>query len=516
MPIAHQSPPKQSDQSDVGRFCEISTLTIPARAFYAPVAAAYVTAVAGQAGFPADLSHQLGQALLLVFKELLARAFSPADSQAVQLDCELLPLGLKISLREQGLPLTQSELSTLATDPPTCPLVQFGENSTCVRDVWDEVAFLNLGRAGAEIRLLKYFTEAEPASSEEVCSVAPAPASPSFVPGKPQIFTLRPFAPADAQAVVRLLYRTYGYSYPFEHLYYPERLIALNAAGSFQSLVAVSPQGELVGHVALFLSPERPALAELGAGVVHPDFRGHGCLRQLTDYALDEARRRQLHGLYGRPVTNHTYSQQVAEAAGFIPCGLLLGFGPASLSFKQIHEDLSQRESLLLIYFSLLPLSLGPIFLPPRHRDFLLHLSAGLGMSPVVLPLPGESLPAGTSGHLDLTTHQASATANLKLKAVGPDTPAELKRVLKHLCQARFEVILLDLDLRQPAAALLVPACESLGFFFAGLLPGGSGAPTLILQYLNNLPLDYDRIQLHSPQAQEILAYVKQVDPNRI
>jgi GNAT superfamily N-acetyltransferase len=494
--------------------CEISTLTIPARASYAPVAAAYVAAVAGQFGFPADQSRQLGQSLLLVLEELLARAFSPADNQAVQLACEFLPEGLKISLREQGLPLTQAELSTLTPERPTCPIVQFGENSACVRDVWDEVAFLNLGRAGAELRLLKYFAGAKPASAEEVCPVSPVPSPPGPVPGTPQIFTLRPFAPADAQAVVRLLYRTYGYSYPFEHLYYPERLTALNAAGTLQSLVAVSSQGELAGHVALFFSPERPALAEMGAAVVHPDFRGHGCLRQLTDYAVTEARRRQLHGLYGRPVTNHTYSQQVGEAAGFTPCGLLLGFGPAFLSFKQIHDDLSQRESLELIYLSLFPPLPGPVFLPHRHRDFLLHLYAGLGMSPEVIPLPGDPLPTGTPGHLDLSTHQTSATANLKLKAVGPDTPAELKRTLKHLCQARFEVILLELDLSRPALALLVPACESLGFFFAGLLPGGDGSQTLILQYLNNVPLDYDRIQLHSPLAREILAYVKQADPN--
>jgi serine/threonine-protein kinase RsbW len=254
----------------------------------------------------------------------------------------------------------------------------------------------------------------------------------------------------------------------------------------------------------------------MGAAVVHPDFRGHGCLRQLTEYALDEARRRQLHGLCGRPVTSHTFSQQAAEGDGFIPCGLLLGFGPAFLSFKKIHEDLSQRESLVLIYRSLIPAPPPRIFLPPRHRDFLLYLYAGLGMSPETLPLPAAASLPGTPGHLDLNAYQAAGSAVIRLKAVGPDTPVELTRTLKHLCQARFEAILLELDLSRPEAALLVPAAESLGFFFAGLLPGGSGAQTFLLQYLNNVPLDYDRIQLHSPRAREILAYVKQADPNRL
>jgi hypothetical protein len=228
------------------------------------------------------------------------------------------------------------------------------------------------------------------------------------------------------------------------------------------------------------------------------------------------ARQRQLHGLYGRPVTNHTYSQQVAEALGFKPCGLLLGFGPAFMSFKKIREELPQRESMILIYLSLLPAPPAKIFLPPRHRDFLLHLFAGLGMSPEALPLPDDAPPAGSGGRLDLTAYQTGGIAKLKLKAVGPDTVDELTRTLKLLCQARFEAILLEVDLSRPEAVRLVPACESLGFFFAGLQPGGNGAHTLILQYLNNVPLDYDKIQLHSPLAREILAYVQQADPNRI
>ena len=75
----------------------------------------------------------------------------------------------------------------------------------------------------------------------------------------------------------------------------------------------------------MFFHKESPTLAEMGAAVVHPDFRGHGCLRQLTEYALAEAQRRQLQALHARPVTNHIYSQKVSEELGFKPCGLLRG-----------------------------------------------------------------------------------------------------------------------------------------------------------------------------------------------
>ena len=81
----------------------------------------------------------------------MSRAFEPDENQEVQISCERLPVGLKISIREKGLPLTPAELASLAADRQTCPLVQFGDHLTCVRDLWDEASFHNLGRAGAEV-----------------------------------------------------------------------------------------------------------------------------------------------------------------------------------------------------------------------------------------------------------------------------------------------------------------------------------------------------------------------------
>jgi serine/threonine-protein kinase RsbW len=138
-------------------------------------------------------------------------------------------------------------------------------------------------------------------------------------------------------------------------------------------------------------------------------------------------------------------------------------------------------------------------------------------MSPeVVEPVDEFALSGYKPGIMTLTTYRTGGNAFIKLKEIGPETMAELKGTLKQLCQSRFEVIQLELDLSQSAAAHLVAHCESLGFFFAGILPGLNGAQTLILQYLNNVPLDYDKIQLHSPLAREILDYVKQSDPNRL
>jgi serine/threonine-protein kinase RsbW len=494
--------------------CEVSALTIPARSSYVQVASAYVQAVACHFGFSDEQSRQLAEALGLILKDLMVHAFEPNNSQEVHISCEYLPVGLKAVIKEQGLPLAQEELPSLDASRRSAFPKRLGDQLACVQDVWDEASFQNKGPAGAAVQLVKYFSGCGVEPATGLYLVSPD-ATPVPGPGEPETFQVRPFTPADAQAVVRLFYLTYGYSYPHEYLYYPERLIALNATGSLRSLVAVSPQGELAGHVALFFSPDHPNLAEIGAGVVNPDFRGHRCLQQLTEQALAEAQQCHIQALFGQLVTNHTYSQKVAETFDFKPCGLLVGCGSASLSFKKIHEDLSQRESLILMYRGIRPISPVSIYLPTQHTEWISRLYAWLGMNPLILSPPGDlkaTLPL--QGHLELITYPDSGIAVIKVGAIGRETPDDIRHTLKHLCQARFDVIQLQMDLGQPAVPELAVHSETLGFFLAGLLPGLNGAQTLILQYLNNVPIDYDQIRLDSLQAQEVLAYVKGLDPN--
>jgi serine/threonine-protein kinase RsbW len=495
--------------------CEITTLTIPARSTYVPVASSYVQAVASHFGFDDGEGRQLADAFSLLLKDLLDHAFEPNNTEEVHISCERIPMGLKTVIREKGLPLAPDELPTLAASRHSGFPLRLGEHLTYVQDAWDEAFFQNLGPAGAAVQLVKYSTGSR---VEPVSGPTPAaPPQPIPGPGEPESFQVRPFIPADAQAVVRLFYRTYGYSYPHEYLYYPERLTALNTEGSLRSLIAVSHEGELAGHIALFLSPDHPSLAEIGAAVVNPDSRGHSCLLQLTEHALAEARQCQLQALFGQAVTNHTYSQKVAESFQFTPCGLLVGYGPASLTFKKIHEDLPQRESLLLLYRGLIPISPIAIYAPARHEEWIRKIYAGLGMKPAILTPPGDlqgNLPG--QGHIELSTYQTTGTATIRVKSIGQETPEDIRHALKHLCQARFEVIQLNIDLGQPGAPELISRCEPLGFFVGGILPGLNDAQTMILQYLNNVPIDYDQIQLYSPLAQEILTYVKGLDPNRL
>ena len=84
----------------------------------------------------------------------------------------------------------------------------------------------------------------------------------------------------------------------------------------------------------------------------------------------------------------------------------------------------------------------------------------------------------------------------------GKNVLAEVKTRLKDLCMKKFEIIYLYLDLSDPLTCLFTEEFEKLGFFFSGLLPGGAEGDALILQYLNNVPIDYGKLRIKSGRRQ--------------
>ena len=85
----------------------------------------------------------------------------------------------------------------------------------------------------------------------------------------------------------------------------------------------------------------------------------------------------------------------------------------------------------------------------------------------------------------------------------------------KSYCRERTDAVFLYVNIEDPRCPGFTARCEELGFFFAGILPGGAnGRDSLVLQYLNNLKVDYDRLKLHSAEAEELARYVRSCDPN--
>jgi len=89
----------------------------------------------------------------------------------------------------------------------------------------------------------------------------------------------------------------------------------------------------------------------------------------------------------------------------------------------------------------------------------------------------------------------------------------EVRRLQRSFCLQQVAAMNLFLNLEDPNTFFLTEEFEKLGFFFAGILPCARFGDALILQYLNNVDLDYSKIVAYSEAAKELLAYIQKLDP---
>ncbi len=496
--------------------CEYSNLTIPNQNAYIGVAQMYVREIANKLGFDEADSLMIGRAVAESVSTVIEYAFEPHEQASLEISCERVPLGLKIRIADQGLPFDPSRLPNAGTQELSGNSASKG--SDLLKELMDEVEFNNLGPAGNEIVLIKYLKNRAVADYFDACELEPYEPPPTdSKPGlNPAEIIIRPMEASEALEVSRAVYKAYGNTYAFEHVYYPERIIELNKSGEMFSIVAVTPENEIAGHLALSRHGDA-IIGELGRAVVKPEFRSMGIFRRLTEFAVNKARAEGLLGILGEAVTNHTYSQQVGLGVGLRDCGIFVGYLPQNETFRRITEELTQRESVVMHFMYLRDPQPLVIFPPSKHKKMILSLFRNLGASPDCIDINGHDFSgAGEKGVVNVATAGPSGTARIRVERFGANTPLEVKSRLRELCIKRFEIIHLYLNLSDPQTAHHIDQFENMGFFFAGILPGTRIGNALILQYLNNVPMDYEKIKIKSERGSELLGYIKNLDPNRI
>jgi serine/threonine-protein kinase RsbW len=397
-----------------------------------------------------------------------------------------------------------------------------------------EVLLRSLGTRGKEIVLIKHLKNkditdyyaacdlepySEPAISIDNASKQSANASKQGANALKQgSCTVRPMESHEAAEVSKSIYKTYGYTYPHDFIYYPEKIAALNESGRMHSAVAVMDGKDIAGHCALYFWEKDLKIAEMVAGVVNPEFRSRGCLTRLTEYLIDFARSKGLLGVLGEAVTNHVISQKTGHQHELKDCAILLGMLPESADFKGFSKQPSGKISMLMAFKYLQSPESQNIHLPLQHENIIRGIYEGIGNSPKIKWQEKENKRVKNEKSVfKIDVLAALNYARFTIAEYGRPIISEIHARLKELCLQKIEAIHLYLNLADPLTPYFCTEFENLGFFFAGVLPGGiKNGDALILQYLNNVPVDYEAIQLESATARQILAHIREHDPNRV
>jgi serine/threonine-protein kinase RsbW len=496
-------------------------MQIPADPKYATAAAVYVSEIAGTIGMPKQDLEALEKGIVEAIQALIRYSFEAGEKGILQVFCERIPQGFMVSLRDKGMPFGTSgaELSVKAGQVDDIP--GMAEPISHLKEYLDEIRLHNLGPRGKELILIKHLKNKDITDYYAACDLepyepSPAPIALSADQSKCQV---RPMKPEDAAEVSKTIYKTYGYTYPHDYVYYPDKIIALNESGQVFSAVAVAGDKEIAGYGVFQIWEENPQIVEMAQGVVKPEFRSLGCFRNITQYLLDQAKSRGVKGVFGEAVTNHTISQHTVHGFGFKDCGLRLGLIPADTLFKGMMGKIPHKVSMLMQFFYLHvpPAQARKIYPPQHHKDMIAALYRELGVSPEIKKaLPTKMQEAAATSIVKIKQVPSMNYVRMIIERYGRNVVSEIKNKVKEICLQKTDIINLFLNLSDPLTGTCTAQLENLGFFFSGILPGGfKNGHALILQYLNNVPVDYDAIQVESTIAKKILAYVRKQDPNR-
>ncbi|MCE5308302.1 MAG: ATP-binding protein [Acidobacteriales bacterium] len=477
-------------------------LTLPNEMPYLPLAQSFVRGSATQFGFEGPSLSQIELAVEEAVTNVMQHGYDAEESRTFDIICERLPGGIRIIIHETGMPF----------DPTHIPKYRPGESAGMgvflMKTMMDECSFHNLGPLGKETHLVKYLAEAP----GETTVVEPHPiAEPAAITEKIN-YSVRLMREEEAIEISRCAYKSHGYTFFDDHIYYPERLVELNRKGDMISAVAVTEGNVFMGHAALLYQYPEDRIAELTFAFVNVEYRGHGALTRLNDFLVTTRKSREFAGVYAYAVANHVFTQKALVRGGFNDIGILLATSPRSWKFKGIPGDPSQRISVVLAFrYMETPRSLT-LYPPAHHRDMVAKLYRTLGAEHE-FETPALQPPVTGEPKVLSSVNPAEGCAEIFVARYGEGVVQEVRKLLRGFCLQQVAAINLFLNLEDPATFFLTQEFEKLGFFFAGILPCARVGDTLILQYLNNVDLDYSKIAAYSEVAKELLAYIRALDP---
>lgn len=313
---------------------------------------------------------------------------------------------------------------------------------------------------------------------------------------------VRKMEPSDALSLAQCIYRCYGPSYPNPMMYQPQLIAAALSEGSMFSIVALTPQGEVVGHCALSFEDIADPIPEAAKLVVDPRYRGHHISDRLAKVRRGYAEEMGITGYWAACVSNHPFSQDEVISTGGGEMGLLINGQPGDVQMAGLNNLTGVRHSLIPFYIPIksdrpaeLPTSQQSdqkyhVYLPLHHHSFFTTLLTPLDLHRTLIGTSVAVKAKQVSQISSVIAHQG-APAHLRITVLGDDLVQQVASVLENLKPFSPPVIYLDIPLHNPLAAQEIEALEQLGFFWATWLPNFEpGGDILRLQCLLDQRVD--------------------------
>lgn len=523
---------------------QLSKIILPVNISYLPAILAYSSKIAENHKFSEKDISKINLAIEEAVSNVIEHAFLPQEEAEFEIHFLEASMKLQISVLDKGVPFEPEKVANFDVKTDLEGAGKKGLGFLLMKKSVDDVVFINRGFGGKEVQIIKYYHQKhieDYLETSELVSYGPDKEMSKSKPDKID-YSIYLLKPEQAIEISQCAYRTYGYSYICEHIYYPERIIELNNNGQLFSAVAVTDKtNEVMAHAALELFDETN-VPELGMAFTKPQFRCQGCFKLLTEFLMRTAIKKNIPGVFALGVTTHPYSQKAILKNEFYDTGILIGLSPVK-SFKGMKTQGQQRESVVILYKNLIPNRNIEIYLPSKHKDIITKIYDNIKLLVKVKnsknfsdnmnnvssknrlnsnesEFTNEELKNQVTENnftneteIKTTINTFKMTAKIYVNTIGKDLYSVLKKTVKELCFKKIETVNLYIDLCDELTPVVIDDIEKTGFFFAGILPSEK-KQYLILQFLNNVLIDYSKIITVTKFGFDLLQYIKNQDPN--
>ena len=367
----------------------------------------------------------------------------------------------------------------------------------------DDFAFLNRGREGKEFRIVQHI------ESEHIADLHPTEQPDPDADRENVAYTFSPVRPRDAEDIAKLIYRTYGYTYVREDLYYPERIERALKQGEKFGVVVRSNSGRAVGYFAVLQSQDSD-IGEVGEAVVDVNHRRRGLMKRMLRSLIDLANERDLSGVYGEAVTVHNISQRVNHHFGMMSTALLLGLFPPQ-RFRSLFDERTQPITVVIDFRPLVPYESVTAYLPARYADLLRRIYAALDVDSLQVPPASSATPR--DGLADTTEMDARIRYNFNhvvfvVETAGQDLLEQVHQALDDLEAENMTTAYVDLPLDDPDTPAATDLLCEYDFVFAGLMPRFREERDYLRLQWPLVQLDPDGIEVYSDLAADLKSHI--------
>ncbi|MDD2338555.1 MAG: hypothetical protein PHD01_18520, partial [Geobacteraceae bacterium] len=440
------------------------------------------------------------------FMSVVQSAFEEDETGEIGVVLEHRPGQFVIAIEDHGLPLDLKHLEENEG---------LALNFLLMKQLLDGFVFINKGKDGKRLEMIKNIPaesvvnalrEQEVGSAASVDLPAPALEQPLF----------RLLEPQETLALAQLAYRTYGYTY-FSDFYHPDRISENIEHGLMETCIAITANGRILGSLSLLYDKMEAKVAECGAAMVDPRYRGLSLFKEMKRFLFDHARSKGLYGIFSEAVTIHPYTQKGNLTLGAHETGILLSYVSDNIAFKKIgSERMGQRQALVLFYYRLNPEKMRNAYVPPAYTGLIERIYKENRMNRIVQEVVETTYRTELDTQLEIQVrHDAFNDASIDLHQIGEDAFEMILHHTRELCEKKVDAVYLNLPMMSLEAAILAGRLAEKGFLFAGVIPELKNGDVLKLQYLNNVLFDPSKVTVVSNTAKELLGFISKQYENR-